>query len=249
MVFATLLLFITVFSLGTLGFFDIQQLSRGISNIITFTSYLYPPDFQIIYEILPALLETIQIAFLGTVIGFHIALPLAILSARNMFSLYISTVVRFLLNVIRTIPSLLWAIIFVVAFGLGPLPGVIAISAYSTGYLGKLFYELFEGVDPEILDAHRAIGISKFDEIRYVLIPESVNGLLSQVLFMFEYNVRASTILGFVGAGGIGFYLLGYIQLFQYKKLFALIIITLIVVLIIDFVSEQLRKKFTVKKD
>jgi len=105
---------------------------------------------------------------------------------------------------IRTIPVLLWAIVFVILVGLGPLAGTFGIAAYTVGYLAKIYADLFEGADPEIIEAVQSTGASKLQLVRFVIIPESANAILAQVLFMLEYNIRASSVLGFVGAGGLG---------------------------------------------
>ena len=228
----------------SIGFFDIDKLAIGSKNLIIFANDLFPPDLSATDTLLFSIFETLQMALLGTIIGFILALPLGLLGARNISGKSISAVVRLLLGAIRTIPALLWAIIFVVAFGLGPLPGTLGLAIYSVGYMSKLYYEAFEAVDQEVIEAVRATGISRLNEIRFVILPESMNHILSQLFFMFEYNVRSSAILGFVGAGGIGFYMISYIQLFQYQKLTTAILLTLAVVLIIDSVSARIRDRY-----
>ncbi|KCZ70850.1 phosphonate ABC transporter, permease protein PhnE [Candidatus Methanoperedens nitroreducens] len=235
---------IILYLANSIGFFDIDRLTRGVSNLFIFAADLFPPDLSVTETLLYSILETIQMALMGTILGFIAALPLGLLGARNISGRNISAVTRLFLGGIRTIPALLWAIIFVVAFGLGPLPGTLGLAIYSVGYLSKLYYEAFEAVDQEILDAVRAIGISRLKEIRFVVLPESMNHILSQLFFMFEYNVRSSAILGFVGAGGIGFYMINYIQLFQYQRLTTAVLLTLAVVLIIDSVSARIRDRF-----
>ena len=189
-----------------------------------------------------AMLETLQIAFVGTALGFILALPLALAASPILFGRAVAGVVRLLLAFVRTVPALLWAIVFVVAVGLGPAAGALGVALYSLGYMGKLFYETFEGVDPEVLEAARGVGASRLQLARYALLPEAANGVLAQLLFMFEYNVRASSIMGFVGAGGIGFYLLGYIQLLQYDNLMTALLVTFAVVVLIDRLSARLRR-------
>lgn len=238
------LLVVTAFLAQSMGFFDAERIAKGASNLVIFAADLLPPDFSAANTIAIALLETIEMALLGTILGFAAALPLGLLGARNIAGDKISAAARLFLGAVRTIPALLWAIIFVVAFGLGPMPGTLGLAVYSIGYLSKLFYEAFEAVDREVVEAARAIGISRLKEIRFIVLPESMSHMLSQLFFMFEYNVRSSTILGFVGAGGIGFYMLGYIQVFQYQKLMATILLTLAVVLIIDYLSAKARDKF-----
>lgn len=244
----SLFLIILIYLAYSMGFFDFERLAFGSKNLVIFAQDIFPPDFSVTETLLYSIFETIQMALLGTIIGFIIALPLGLLGARNISGKSISTATRFLLGIIRTIPSLLWAIIFVVAFGLGPLPGTLGLAIYSIGYMSKLYYEAFEAVDQEVIEAVRATGISRFKEIRFVVLPESMNHILSQLFFMFEYNVRSSAILGFVGAGGIGFYMISYIQLFQYQRLTTAILLTLIVVLTIDFVSAKIRDRFLVNR-
>jgi phosphonate transport system permease protein len=147
-----------------------------------------------------------------------------------------------MLPCIPTIPALLWAVICVVAFGVGPAAGALAIAVYTLGYLGKLLYEVFDGVDGEVLDAVGSVGCNRLQLARYALLPEVANAMLSQLLFVFEYNVRASSIMGFVGAGGIGFYILGYLQLLQYQNLLTALLLTLVVVLALDYLSGRVRQ-------
>lgn len=242
-----ILIIIAGFSMWNIGFFDVERLLGGSGNLIIFIQDLFPPNFAVTSQVSWAMLETIQMSLVGTLLGFTLALPLGILGARNIFNTVTVTMVRLLLGIVRTIPALLWAVIFVVAVGLGPLPGTIALAVYTLGYLGKLYYEALEAVDPEIIEAVRGVGSSKIQLIRHAIIPESANQMLSQLLFMFEYNLRSSSILGFVGAGGIGFFMLGYLQTFQYRELMAVIILTLIVVLGIDLMSSRIRRRFLPK--
>jgi phosphonate transport system permease protein len=229
-------------AMANLGMLDGPRLLKGVANTGTFARDLFPPNLLALPTLGQAMLETLQIAFVGTLLGFVLALPLSVLASRNMFGPALTVPVRLLLGAVRTVPSLLWALVFVVAFGLGPIAGTFAIAVYSLGYLGKLFYETFEGVDREVLEAVRAVGCTRVQLMRYALLPEAANGILSQLLFVFEYNVRASTILGFVGAGGIGFYMLGYVQLLQYRNLMTALLLTFVVVLLIDRASAGLRR-------
>ncbi len=238
-------LLITVTALAALagmGFLDLARLTKGLSNTRMFISDLFPPDLHSLPTLTKAMFETLQIAYLGTLLGFVLALPVSVLATRTIFGTLITAPLRLILVIIRTIPSLLWALIFVVAFGLGPLAGTCAIAFYTLGYLGKLFYETFEGVDQEVLEAVRSVGCNRLQLMRFALLPEAANQILSQLLFIFEYNVRASTILGFVGAGGIGFYMLGYVQLLQYQNLMTALLVTLGVVLLIDQASAAIRR-------
>jgi phosphonate transport system permease protein len=232
------------FTLWHLEFLDARRWSRSLGNIGLFLGSFFPPDFSTSGELGLALLETLEMAFVGTLLGFALSQPLAVLAARNLFPPWVTAPARLFLSIVRTVPSLVWALIFVVMFGLGPLAGTIGLAVYTVGYLGKLYYEAFEGVDREVMEAVRATGASRWQRIRWAVIPESMNALMSQALFMLEYNVRASAILGFVGAGGIGFYMLGYVQLLQFHRLTAAILLTLALVLALDILSALLRRRY-----
>lgn len=239
-----LLLGLLAVSLANVGLLDPQRLGRGVVNIGVFTSAMFPPNLGVLETVALATVETLQIAFVGTVVGAALALPLALLATQTLFGPWLTGGVRLVLAVVRTIPALLWGIIFVVALGLGPGAGSLGVGLYSLGYLGKLFYEIFEGVDAEVLEAVRSVGCSRVQLARFALLPEAANNLLAQLLFMFEYNVRASSIMGFVGAGGIGYYMLGYIQLLRYDALLTSILVTLVVVIAIDYGSARLRRLY-----
>jgi phosphonate transport system permease protein len=218
----------------------------GIANLGTLLREALPPDIALMPLAVQAIGETLQIALLGTLLGAIGALPLGLLGSRNLFGRWLSIPARLLLAGIRTLPALLWAVVFVVAVGLGPLAGVLASAVYTVGYLGKLQYEAIEGIDPAPLHAISAAGASKLQLIRFVVLPESANHLLSQLLFTFEYNVRASTIFGFVGAGGIGFYIAGYLTVFRYQSVLTLLLAVFVTLLLIDYLSVRVRDRFLV---
>ncbi len=194
-----------------------------------------------------AMLETIEMAFIGTVVGVAIALPLSLLAARNLNNKFVYVPVRALLATIRTFPSILWAILFVIIVGLGPFAGVLAIIMYTVGFIAKLQYEAIEAIDADPMDAVGAIGVSKLQLIRFVVLPESASHLLSQILYIFDYNIRQTSILGLVGAGGIGFYIINYIKFFEYGKAAVFMLVVLATVLIIELVSVRIRDKYIVK--
>ena len=170
--------------------------------------------------------------------------PLSILGTRNLFPTVLSSLARFVAAGVRTIPVLLWAIIFVILFGLGPLAGTFGIAAYTIGYLAKIYSDLFEGTDPEVLEAVGSTGASKLQLVRFVFLPEGANAILTQLLFMLEYNIRASSILGFVGAGGLGFVMQVYLQTLEYRRLASVLLLILVVVLAMDGLSAWIRKRF-----
>ncbi|MEK7285580.1 MAG: phosphonate ABC transporter, permease protein PhnE [Chloroflexota bacterium] len=233
-----------VAAMADVGLLDAGRLGRGIRNLAEFTAGLFPPDPSSLPTLAEAMLETIEMALVGTAIGFVLALPLALAASPALFGPAVTGPVKLVLASVRTVPSLFWGVVFVVAVGLGPAAGALGVALYSLGYLGKLLYETFDGVDPEVLEAVRSVGAGRAQMARYALLPEAANGVIAQLLFMFEYNVRASAIMGFVGAGGIGFYLLGYIQLLRYDLLLTALLLTLAVVVLIDRASALARRTF-----
>lgn len=232
-----------LYSLHDVGLLDAGRLQRGLHNALVFARGLVPPDWSVLPTVAGAIGETVQIAFAGTALGFLLALPAALAASPIVAGPAVAAAIRLLLALIRTVPALLWAIVFVVAVGLGPAAGTLGVAMYTLGYLGKLYAEAFDGVDPEVLEAVRGTGVGRLQLARYAILPETANNLVSQLLFMFEYNVRASSILGFVGAGGIGYYLLGYLQTLRYASLTAALLVTLVVVILIDQASATLRTR------
>ncbi len=247
---------------------DWGRLSGSGANLVTFfQESLWPPDWSVIepqaYPVCTAypifdftcstawigMVETIKIAFVSTVIGTIISLPIGLLAARNLNSKIVSYIARFILAAGRSLPSIIWAIFFVILVGFGPLSGVLAMTIYTVGYLGKLQYESIEGMSNTPLEAARSMGLSKLETSIGVVIPESANHLISQAIFMFEYNVRHGTVIGIVGAGGIGYYINLYLKFLQYDKVIAYLIIIFAVVIVIDFLSIYARSFFTEEGD
>ncbi|WP_376791175.1 phosphonate ABC transporter, permease protein PhnE [Thermoflexus sp.] len=236
-----------VWLLQGMGFFEAGRLVHGAFNLVRFAREMFPPDVGILPTIGGALIETLQMAFAGTMLGFLLSFPLGVLGSRTLFPAGVVAVVRFLIAAIRTVPSLLWAVLMVIVVGLGPLAGTMALAFYTVGYLAKLYAELFEGIDPEILEAMRGVGAKRRHLIRFVLWPENANAILSQLLFMLEYNVRASTVLGLVGAGGIGFYMQIYLSTMAYSRLTAVLLAVLLLVLAMDAVSAWVRRRYLLR--
>jgi len=236
---------LAVASFLNLGLLEPSQWSRAFKNLARFSSELFPPHWDTLPVLLPAIWETIQISFSGTILGFLLSLPLAFLGTHTLFDKIITTIVRGLVGAIRTVPSILFGIIFVIAVGLGPKAGVLGVALYTVGYLAKIYYEAFEAVDGEVIEAVRSTGCNRLQLFRFAILPETFNTLISQLLFMFEYNIRASTIMGFVGAGGIGYYLVGYVQMLQYQHLMTAIVLIFVVIMTIDFVSFKVRARIS----
>ncbi len=220
---------------------------EGLPNLAIIAEEITEIEPKLFETAFYSMFETIQMAFIGTIVGVAIALPLSMFAARNLNSKWIYAPVRAILAAIRTFPSILWAILFVIMVGLGTFAGVLAIIMYTIGFVAKLQYESIETVDTDPMDVVSSIGVSKWQLVRYVVLPESAPHLLSQILYMFDYNVRQSSILGLVGAGGIGFYIINYIKFFEYGKAAVFMLVVLVAVLIIDWVSVKIRDKYIIK--
>jgi phosphonate transport system permease protein len=193
---------------------------------------------------------TIKMAFIATLVGAIIAIPLASIAANNLAPLPINLAARIILAGLRSLPSIIWALLFAIALGFGPLPGILAMTLYTIGYLGKLQYEAMEGISNAPLELGMAMGLTHSERLFHIVIPESSNHLLSQLMFMFEYNVRHGAVLGLVGAGGIGMYIDNYINPpFDYDRAFALLIVVFVVVVIIDLLSMIIRSFVTEEGD
>ncbi|HXG06599.1 MAG TPA: ABC transporter permease subunit [Nitrososphaera sp.] len=200
-------------------------------------------DFSVADRVFQSVIETFEMAVVGSSIGFAISIPLALVASKNISPFYLSAIFRGILNIFWSIPPLLWAIVLVAVAGLGPTAGILAIALFSIGLSGKYLYEIYESQNPAAYDVIKVIGASRLQMIKYVTIPESLSFMSNQYLFILSYNVRESAILGLVGAGGIGFYLTFYLESLQYSKVSLFIIAIVALVLIMDYVSTRLRTK------
>jgi phosphonate transport system permease protein len=237
---------------GALGWSAASLNMRGATlagawgSLMQFLGRVLPADLAAARE-LPwgllagSLVETIQMAVLGTAMGIVASLPLAVLASREMSPGWLRVPARFLLNVIRTVPAIFWALIFVAAIGLGPLPGILALAAYSVGYLAKMFYEAIEDTDQRPAAALRAMGATRLQAFAHAVFPGARPSLLAACLFVFEYNIRSASILGIVGAGGIGQHLMYYIEWRNFPAATAGLLLILVVVVALDAVSQWWR--------
>ena len=228
--------------------FSRGSVPEALAGSVTFLANLLPGSWSEVTEIpwmtlLGALVETLQMAIAGTVFGTLISWPLSALAAKNNGPSFIRPVVRTVLNAIRTVPSLVWALLFVAAVGLGTFAGVLALTAYSVGYLTKFFYEAFESVDPGPPDALKELGASGLQRFFHAVWPAAKPAVLSSSFFMLEYNVRAASVLGIVDAGGIGFYIKQYIDFRSFPTVLACLLMILCLVLLFDAASSRLRAK------
>ena len=188
--------------------------------------------------------ETLLMAYVGTVLGASAALVLCFLASKNMTqSTWVVFATRRLLEFLRTVPEIVFALIFVVAFSLGPLPGILALAIHTTGALGKLFAEVVENVDMKPVDGVLAAGGSWLHKVRFAVLPQVASNFASYALLRFEINVRGAAVLGFVGAGGIGQTLLEVIRKFYYADVSALLVLIIGTVMLIDALTERVRHR------
>ncbi|MFH1780613.1 MAG: phosphonate ABC transporter, permease protein PhnE [Candidatus Nealsonbacteria bacterium] len=217
---------------------------RGIPYMIDFISRMFPPDVSNLGRFLLKAAETLQMAIVGSTLGALIALPLSFLAARNVTSnKFIYHGVRGIFDICRGINELVWGLIFVSMVGLGPFPGVLALAAHVTGALGRYFSEAIETVDPEIIKAIISTGANKFQVIVRGIFPQVKPLFINYAFYYLENNFRAATVLGLVGAGGIGMELITSMRLFRNQEVFTILIIMVLMVAAIDRFSAYIRKK------
>lgn len=220
----------------------LTRLASGTPEILKFIAEMFPPDWLFFADIWKPMAQTIQMSILGTVIGALFAFPMALLAARNVTtSPWLSYPARFIMNFVRTIPDLLYAALFAVLVGFGPTAGTLALIFFTFGIISKLSYESTEAIDPGPLEAMTAVGANKLKLIRFGVLPQVAPTYLAHFLYTFEVSIRASAILGLVGAGGIGLLLKNTLDLFRYDQSCAIVIYTLLIVVIIDLVSTRFR--------
>lgn len=213
-------------------------------NMAEYAGGFLRPDFSQWRYYLSEMLDTIQIALWGTFLAAAFAAPFGILSARNLAPWYVVEPVRRVMDACRSIHELVFAVLFVVAVGLGPFAGVMALFVHTTGILAKLFSEAVEAIDARPVEAIRATGASRLQEVVFGVVPQVMPLWMSYALYRFESNVRAATVLGVIGAGGIGQVLFESIRGFYYPQASAMLIIMLVTVSLLDLLSQRLRKLF-----
>jgi phosphonate transport system permease protein len=223
-----------------------QDLITGAHGMADIIRRAMPPDFQKFGSELWPALETIDIAIFGTVAGVILAVPLAVLAATNVSpSRAVYYVARAIIGFARAVPDLVWALFFVTAVGLGPFPGGLALAVHSIGMLGRLFAETIEQMDMAPIDALVLTGARRLQIFSHGVVPSVLPSLLGISLYRLDENIRSSLVLGFVGAGGIGFQLLTAMNLFQYREVSLLLIITFVIVQAAERLSAVLREKIS----
>lgn len=223
---------------------SIVNIIGGIPHVLDYLGRMIPPSGGILVRLGEPLAETFQIAIVAIIASTILALPISFLATRNvMTNRVVYQAMRSILGVLRGIPPLLYALLFVSMVGLGPFAGVLALTLHGIGALGRYFSEAVENINPEIMNAVKATGANKVKVIVHAIIPELAALFLGYVLYSFEYNVRTSAILGLVGAGGIGLQLMISIHLFKYGEVATIMLVIIAIIIILDRLSMVARTR------
>lgn len=241
-----IVLLLFAWSLSTIDLSNMQKSGWQIAGSIL--QGIITPDLGLLFNftsqgVLYLLVETIAIAFLGTIIGSFLAIPLAFLSASNIVPKPVAGLTRLLLIIIRTIPALVYGLMFIRVTGPGAFAGVLTISLVSIGMLAKLFVDSIEELDTNILESMTSIGCSTFEKIRYGILPQLFALFLSTIIYRFDMNLREAAVLGLVGAGGIGAPLIFAMNAYRWNEVGSILIGLLILIIIVELSSNRIRTK------
>lgn len=242
-----LLLFtvVVIISIRATGF-DLSIIISRAKQLTVILSKIFSPNFNYFPKVISPLIETIQMSIVGTIIGSLIGLPLAILASSNINkNKPILLVCRFILSVLRSIPTLIYAYIFALIFSLGSLAGTVAIAVFTIGIVAKMLYESIETIDMGPYEAMQSFGASTLQSFWAACMPQILPTYLADCLYCFEINVRASSILGYVGAGGLGILIRERTGLRAYSDLGMILITLFVVVWLIDMINDYLRSKLS----
>ena len=241
-----LLLFIAILLSLKMTGFDLKIIITRFDKLVDLFVKLFHPKWSFFEKVVGPLVDTIKMSILGTVIGCLLALPVAILSSTNICkNIVIVSVLRFILALIRTLPTLVIALVCALVFGLGTFAGTLAIAIFTFGIVAKMLYESIETIDMGPFEAMEALGADKFRAFWSACVPQILPVYLSHSLYCFEMNVRASAILGYVGAGGLGIVINERIGWRDYNGLGMVLLTLFVVVVTIEFLSEYLRRKLS----
>lgn len=223
---------------------NLLELLEGSSTMAEYIGRYFPPDFNDWSFYLKDIIETIGMGIWGTLLAAVVAAPLAVLASENLCPFWVVQPTRRLMDMMRAINEVVFALIFVVAVGLGPFAGVLALFVHTTGTLGKLFSEAIENIELGPIEGVRASGAGKLQEVLFGVLPQVIPLWISFTLYRFEANVRSASVLGIVGAGGIGVSLYQSFRSFRYGKVCAILLILIVAVSLLDVFSARLRKRF-----
>jgi phosphonate transport system permease protein len=222
---------------------DPQRFIEGIPRMIGFLSYAFPPDFSRLPEHISLMVETIYIGLWAVFLAVCLSVPLSLLAAWNTTpSRVLRLPARSTLDFFRSLPDLIMAVIFVVAVGLGPFAGVLALTIHSSSLLGKFYADEIEAIDPGPVEALQSTGATRLQTIAFAVIPQALPTCIAFTLYVVDHSIRMATVLGIVGAGGIGLALALSMKLFEYAEASAILIVILITISLLDKLSIYLRK-------
>lgn len=213
-------------------------------NMAEMAADFLQPSFRYIDIYIEQMILTIQMAFWGTFLAVIVSVPFALLSSNNIVPFWIVFPIRRLMDATRAINEIVFAVLFIVAVGLGPFAGIMAIFVHNVGVIAKLFSEVVETIDHRPVEGIKATGATRLQEIIFGVLPQVLPNWISLSLYRLETNVRSATVLGIVGAGGIGFVLLESIRSFEYSNTATIMLVIIIAVSVVDIISQQLRKIF-----
>ncbi|MEL6471615.1 MAG: phosphonate ABC transporter, permease protein PhnE [Cyanobacteria bacterium J06623_4] len=222
---------------------SVVELFQGSGTMAEYVSRYFPPDFSDWKFYLADIIETVGMGIWGTLLAAIVAAPLSILASENLCPVWLVQPTRRIMDAMRAINEVVFALIFVVAVGLGPFAGVLALFVHTTGTLGKLFSEAIENIEIGPIEGVRSSGASKLQEVLFGVIPQVIPLWISFTLYRFEANVRSASVLGIVGAGGIGVSLYQSFRSFKYPKVCAILIILIVAVSLLDLLSANLRRR------
>ena len=225
------------------GLLDLQRMVEGGPALCQLLGEMFPPDFSNMRKWGKPVLDTLCMSVAGTFIALVLSLPVGLLAAGNVApNRAVYRLSRGVLNILRSVPELIMGIVFVAAVGFGALPGALALGLHSVGMVGKFFAEAIEHCDPKPVEAIRAVGATRAQTVLYGILPQVMPQLVDTLVYRWEYNFRASTVVGLIGAGGVGFQIIAALRLIQYKKICAILIVVFALVQLVDFFGNVIRK-------
>lgn len=223
---------------------SLGRLATGVPQIMALLERMFPPNLSMLSSLLWPTIETIEMALLGTTLPIFIAVPLSLLAASNTApNQLILLCTRVVAAFLRTVPDLVWGMILVSAVGLGPMPGVLALTLHAIGGMTKLFYEAIESSEKGPIEAMHALGAGRIHTILFGVLPNVLPSMISSTLLYWEYNNRSAAVLGLVGAGGIGLAMTQALADFRYRDVSMCLLVIVVILVAIDFFSASLRKK------
>lgn len=234
---------VLIWSLDGTGW-SVSELATGLPALGDFLSRSWPPSIERLPSLSSALVETFQMAVAGTVVGALVSIPLAVLSARKLLGgRLVNTLARGIVAIFRTVPDLVWALIFVIAVGLGPFAGTLAIAVDTAGFCGRFFAEAMEDVDKGPAEALHAQGVRRLDSVFCAVMPAAMPAFITTTLFALEKAVRSSVVLGLVGAGGIGLELKVAMDMFDYPTAATIILMIFGLVVLVEYAGSRSRER------